>query len=104
MRSPAAGSAWLLGAALIGLIGPNALFVHWLLVDFESVGAVLRDKLALAFIIDAVLALVLLAIYLARHPIGRVRWPWFVVLSLVGGLGFSLPFYWWLNRRPAAER
>jgi hypothetical protein len=28
-----------------------------------------------------------------------VRWHWFVVLSLVGGLGFSIPFYIWLNRR-----
>ena len=34
------------------------------------------------------------------RPIGPVRaWPWFVVLSLVGGLGFSIPFYLWLNWR-----
>jgi hypothetical protein len=26
-------------------------------------------------------------------------WPWFVVFSLLGGLGFSLPFYYWLNTR-----
>jgi hypothetical protein len=28
-----------------------------------------------------------------------VRWYWFVVLSLAGGLGFSLPLYYWLNLR-----
>jgi hypothetical protein len=35
--------------------------------------------------------------HFARKPIGNVRWYWFVVLSLIGGLGFSLPLYWWLN-------
>jgi len=41
----------------------------------------------------------LLAIYFARRPIGRVSWQTFVLLSLIGGLGFSLPLYWWLNTR-----
>jgi hypothetical protein len=27
-----------------------------------------------------------------------------VVLSLVGGLGFSIPFYIWLNRRQERRR
>ena len=33
------------------------------------------------------------------RPLGPVKWPWFVLLSLVGGLGFSLPLYYWLNQR-----
>ena len=32
-------------------------------------------------------------------PIGRVKWQWFVVLSIIGGLAFSLPLYWWMNER-----
>ncbi len=89
----------LLLIALMGLLVPNALFLYWLLVEYEGIAAVLQDKLALGFIIDAFMALVLLAFYFARNPIGRVRWPWFVLLSLLGGLGFSLPFYYWLNQR-----
>lgn|SRR5262249_29040566 len=92
----------LLVVALIGLLVPNGFFVHWLFTGYHGPGPVLEDQLALGFILDCFMALALLAGYFARHPIGPVRWYWFVVLSLVGGLGFSLPLYWWLNRRPAA--
>ena len=92
----------LLLVALFGLLVPNGLFVYWLMNEFHGLRPVLENKLALAFMLDALLALVLLAVYFARRPIGPVRWTWFVVLSLLGGLGFSLPFYWWLNTRRAA--
>lgn len=90
---------WLLLVALLGLLIPNGFFVYWMLNEYHGLGPVLQDRLALGFILDAVLALVLLTVYFARHPIGRVRWPWFAVLSLLGGLGFSLPLYYWLNTR-----
>ena len=93
----------LLLAALFGLLVPNALFLSWLFTEYRGLGPVLADKLALSFILDAVLTLVLLAVYFAKRPIGRVGWPWFVLLSLAGGLGFSLPFYYWLNRRQVKE-
>lgn len=92
---------WLLLVALLGLVVPNGFFVYWLLFDFRGLRPVLEDKLALGFILDVVLALILLSGYFARRPIGRIRWPWFTVLSLIGGLGFSLPLYYWLNRRDA---
>jgi hypothetical protein len=89
----------LLLLALFGLVVPNGLFVYWLVKEYAGLGPVLHDKLAVSFILDALLALVMLAAYFAKRPIGRVGWPWFVLLSLLGGLGFSLPFYWWLNAR-----
>lgn len=89
----------LLLIALFGLLVPNGLFIVWLLTEFNGIGPVLHNHLALGFILDAFMAMALLSVYFARKPIGVVRWPWFVVLSLVGGLGFSLPFYWWLNTR-----
>jgi hypothetical protein len=85
--------------SLFGLLVPNGLFLYWLFVEFDSVAAVFQNHLALAFIIDAVITLVLLAVYFAKRPIGPVKWQTFVLLSLVGGLGFSLPLYWWLNMR-----
>jgi hypothetical protein len=89
----------LLVLSFIGLIGPNGLFIYWMLHEYNGIAGVLQDKLALAFIADAFLALGILAYYFAKTPIGRVRWYWFVVLSLIGGLGFSVPFYLWLNNR-----
>ncbi|MGB2713253.1 MAG: hypothetical protein WBC51_03680 [Vicinamibacterales bacterium] len=90
---------WLLAVALFGLIVPNGFFVYWLLFEFRGLGPVIEDRLALGFILDVALALVVLSVYFARHPIGPLKWYWFVVLSFIGGLGFSLPMYYWLNRR-----
>ena len=90
---------WLLAVSLFGLLVPNGLFIHWLLTDYQGFTAVFRNHLAVAFMLDALMVLALLSTYFARFPIGKVGWPWFVILSVAGGLGFSLPFYWWLNRR-----
>jgi len=90
---------WLLLIALFGLVVPNGFFIYWVVYEFNGLGPVLQDKLALGFILDVLIALILLSAYFARHPLGPVKWYWFVVLSFVGGLGFSLPLYYWLNQR-----
>ena len=90
---------WLLIVAIVGLIIGDGLFLYWLLYDSPSLSQVLEDRLALAFMVDAALTLGILTVYFARTPPGRFRWPWFVAFSLLGGLCFGLPFYWWLNRR-----
>ncbi|MEO6394242.1 MAG: hypothetical protein ABIP75_20480 [Pyrinomonadaceae bacterium] len=89
----------LLLIALFGLFVPNGIFIYWLIYEHRSPMDFVTNHLALAYIIDAMMVLAILAIYFARKPIGRVKWYWFVLLSLIGGLGFSLPFYWWLNKR-----
>jgi hypothetical protein len=58
---------------------------------------VFQNKLTVGFIIDAFPAMFLLAYGFAVKPVGKIKWYWFIVFSLIGGLGFSLPFYWWLN-------
>ncbi len=94
----------LLAIALFGLLVPNGLFVYWLLREFNSFGAAMENHLALGFMIDALMALGLLAFLFARRPPGSIKWPWFVVLSLIGGLGFSIPFYLWLNFKRSGSR
>ena len=89
----------LLLIAFVGLVVGDGLFFYWLVDDFHGFGAVLGDRLALGFIVDAMLTLLVLTVHFARKPPGPVRWPWFVLLSLFGGLCFGLPFYWWLNHR-----
>jgi hypothetical protein len=89
----------LLLIALFGLIVPNGIFLYWLLYECDGISSITENKLAVAFILDAFMAMGLLAFYFARNPIGRVKWYWFILLSILGGLGFSIPFYWWLNKR-----
>lgn len=89
----------LLSVAAFGLIVPNGMFFYYLFVQFSSVSEILNDLLALGFIIDAFMAMGLISWWFAKNPIGQYSWKVFVVLSLIGGLGFSLPFFWYLNKR-----
>jgi hypothetical protein len=90
---------WLLLLAIFGLLVPNGIFVYWLMAEFHGVGDILKNKLALGFIIEAFVVMFLLAYWFAKNPPGKVKWYWFIVLSLIGGIGFGIPFYWWLNKR-----
>lgn len=89
----------LLAVAAFGLIVPNGMFIYYIFVQFSSVSEILNDLLALGFIIDAFMAMGLIAWWFAYNPIGRYSWKVFVFLSLLGGLGFSLPFFWYFNKR-----
>jgi len=89
----------LLIIALFGLIVPNGIFIYWLFYEFDGVAGVVNNKLALAFIIDAFMAMCVLAYFFAVKPVGKVRWYWFVIFSIIGGLGFSIPFYYWINQK-----
>ncbi len=89
----------LLIIALFGLIVPNGIFIYWLFTEFHGVADIFQNKLAVAFIIDAFLAMFLLAYLFAANPLGKIKWYWFIVFSIIGGLGVSLPFYYWINKR-----
>jgi hypothetical protein len=92
----------LLLISLFGLLVPNGIFAYWLFTDFTGLAEVAGNTLAVSFILDAFLAVGLLGYFFAVRPIGAVKWYWFVILSCMGGLGFGIPFYWWLNRRSGA--
>lgn len=92
---------WLLVIAVIGNLVPGGLFLYWLATDYTSVSAAFSDTLALAFFLDLLLSTFILAWLFARKPIGPVKWPWFVALSLLGTLAFSIPLFVWLNWRLA---
>lgn len=89
----------LLSISLFGLLVPNGMFFYYIIVEFSSLTEVLNNWLAMGFIIDAFMAMGLLTWWFAKHPLGKHTWKMFVLLSLLGGLGFSLPFFYYLNKR-----
>ncbi len=89
----------LLSIAFFGCIVPNGMFFYYIFYQFSSLYDVMNNVLAMGFIIDAFMATGLLAWWFARNPPGRYSWKLFVGLSLLGGLGFSLPFFYYLNNR-----
>ena len=97
-------SAFLLVAALLGLLVPGGLFLIWLFNDATSVSAALHDRFAMAFVTDVVGSTLVLGCFFARRPVGPLKWPWFLVFCFGGTLCFGIPFYLWLNRRLAETR
>ena len=90
---------WLLVLAIIGNIVPGGLFFYWLAHDYTSLAAAFSDRLALAFFTDLLLSTFFLAYLFALKPLDRIKWYWFVALSLLGTLAFSIPLFVWLNWR-----
>src|SRR5678816_1679437 len=72
---------WLLATALLGFTIPNGFFLYWLFFEYRGVRPVLHDHLALGFILDVLLALVILSVYFWRRPVGPVKGYWFVAPS-----------------------
>jgi hypothetical protein len=96
---------YLLGStAVFGLVVPNGLFLWYLFAEFASFDQILHNRLALGFILDAFLATGLLAWWFSRNPSGRYSWKMFILLSLVGGLGFSLPVFYLLNHTSGLDK
>jgi hypothetical protein len=86
--------------ALIGLLGPNAVFIYCALFRWHDLPGALRNPVAAAFIFEAFVVMGLLAWLVRRFRIGALSWVGFVVLSLLGGLAFSIPaFLLWRRRK-----
>ena len=96
---------YLILLALFGVIAPYGLYVIWLMTKFSSIGAALNDELAVGFAIEMAAATALLAYCFSINRLGRYGVGWFVAFSVVGGPGFAIPMFYWLNRRsPFMER
>ena len=83
--------------ALLSFGLTNGVFLYWLVFRTRELVSALLHPAALVFEIDVLVVLVLLATWFAMKPMGRWSWRTFVGLSLLGGLGFSIPAFVLLN-------
>ena len=85
--------------ALAGLVGMNGAFLYGM-TQPDLVRRTLGNPLALAFVVEAFVLMGVLAWLLAKWGTARLRWPWFVGLSLLGSMAFALPVVLlWPGRR-----
>jgi hypothetical protein len=82
---------WLGVLALVGGAGLNGVFLWALLVHPTWVSDALRNPVALAFVLEALVMVGVLAYLLGRWQVSRVHWAWFTLLALAGGIAFALP-------------
>ena len=85
--------------ALFGLLFPNGLYVYWIATRFDTVAGALSNELALGFLVEMVIATLIVAYRFHVSPLGKVHVRWFVVLSLAGVMGFGIPFFYCINKR-----
>jgi hypothetical protein len=82
---------WLWVLAAFGFVAVNGTFLYGVFVQPEMLAAAQSNPLSLAFILEALALMAVLAYLLPKWGVTQLSWGWFVVLSLVGSLAFSLP-------------
>lgn len=83
----------LIVVAAVGLFGLNGVFLYYALLRPETMTAALANPIALVFVLEAFVMVGLAAWVIATLGLKRPGWIAFVVLSLVGGLAFSVPAF-----------
>ena len=89
---------FLAALAVLGFVVPNGIFVYCLVARPALLPAALANPLALVFMLEAFFLMFLFAWLIRKAGLTRTSGFWFVVLSLVGSLAFSVPAWLWLNR------
>jgi hypothetical protein len=82
---------WLTGLAIFGFVALNGAFAYGILFEPQAMTVALSNPIAAAFIVEALILVALLAYLFDRWGVSRLHWSWFVLLSLLGGLAFSIP-------------
>ena len=86
----------LLVVALFGLLVPNGFFLYWLVNEFQGIRPIVANHLAMGFILDAFMAMIILAVYFARRPSVRCGRPHLYYLD-TRWARIKLAFYWGMN-------
>ena len=82
---------WLLSA--LGLLGLNGAFLYYAIFRPEVMTAAQQNPISLVFIIEAFVLVAFAAWVIAWLGLKRPGWLAFVIMSLVGSLAFSVPFF-----------
>ncbi len=90
-------------ASLVGLVSVNLPFLYFALIDKAVYRQAMSNGMALAFMGEAFLLTILFAFLIARLGWKSPGWIVFILLSLVGSLAFSVPFYLYLHSKPSGD-
>ncbi len=81
---------WLWTLAIFGFISVNGAFAYGLFQP-GALAEALTNPLALAFILEAMVLVGVIAYLLSKWGVSRMSWQWFVILALLGSIAFALP-------------
>lgn len=90
----------LLVAAIFGFLAINCPFLYFALIEKEVYSEAMNNGLALVFIGEAFLLMFFLAYIIAKIGWKKPGWIFFIAMSLLGSLAFSIPLQLYLIIRP----
>ena len=74
----------------------NCPFIYYALIDTETYAAAMNNGMALLFIGEAFFLMIFIAIVIAKAGWKKPGWIFFVAMSILGSLAFSVPFQLYL--------
>jgi len=91
-------------AAIFGFAVVNGAFLYYSLIDRATFDAGMSNGLALVFMGEAFLLMFFFAFLIAKLGLKRPGWVFFIAMSLIGSMAFSVPLqlYLWLRPGKAA--
>lgn len=87
--------------AIIAFLVPNGLYLYFAITQPELNAEAMRNPIALAFMIEAMMLLGLFLVHVYRQTQSWVKVGLFLILSFIGSLAFSFPLYKYLESRNA---
>ena len=88
-----------LAFALVALAVPNGLYVYYAITQPELNAQAIRNPIALAFMLEAMMLLGLFLVHVYRSSRSWTKVLVYLMLSFVGSLAFSYPLYKYMSRR-----
>lgn len=94
---------WLWCLSVFGFSIVNVAFMYGALFQSQAMASALTNPIALAFIVEALVLMGVLAYLLTKWRVIKLHWGWFVFLSLLGSMAFALPIVLLWSRRAQAS-
>ena len=94
----------LLIAAILGFLLINCPFLYFALLDRETYAEAMKNGMTLLFVGEAFLLMLFFAYLIARMGWKKPGWMFFIVMSLIGSLAFSIPLQLYLLTRSKDNR
>lgn len=90
----------ILSISVIGFIMINIPFLYFAIFDTATYEAGMSNGFALVFIGEAFLLMLFLAYLIRASGWNKPGWITFIILSIVGSMAFSIPFFLYLISDP----
>jgi hypothetical protein len=95
--------AFFLVASIFGFLSINVPFLYYAFVDRRVYSEAMNNGMALLFIAEAFLLMFFIAFMIAKCGMKNPGWKFFICMSILGSLAFSIPFQLYLATKRAEK-